>query len=151
MTSLGVDFGVYQNKTTDALLRIYPAASLGFSTFQLQNAGTVKNMGWELAMNAAIVDGSVRWSTTVSMDGNRNEIIDLGDQAVCGTSSVIGSTRTCSGASQVGKAPARGILALRGLGIRWPPGVLTEPSLLRRPAVTNGSGCGSPTAPRVRC
>ncbi len=46
-------------------------------------------------MNAAIVEGrKFRWSSTVSMDANRNKIIDLGPTETCGTSSVDG-TKYC--------------------------------------------------------
>lgn len=88
---LGMDFGVYQNNTHDALLQISLPASRGFNNAQLQNVGEIRNRGWELALNAAIIDASgLRWSSTVAMDGNRNTVLNLGPQQVCGVSSLDG-------------------------------------------------------------
>ncbi len=84
---LGVDFTVYRQKTSNALLSVPLAASQGFNQGQLQNVGKMQNQGWELALNAAIIEsGHFRWSSTVSMDGNRNKILDLGPRAICGVS-----------------------------------------------------------------
>jgi TonB-linked SusC/RagA family outer membrane protein len=84
---LGVDFTYYRQKTTDALLSIPLPASQGFNQGRLQNVGVVLNRGWEVAVNASIVDGRrFRWSSTLSMDGNRNKILDVGDVGTtCGT------------------------------------------------------------------
>jgi TonB-dependent SusC/RagA subfamily outer membrane receptor len=87
---LGVDFTVYRQKTTNALLGVPLPASQGFNQARLTNVGALQNRGWELALNAAILEGGFRWSTTVSMDGNRNKVLDLGPTALCGTSSVDG-------------------------------------------------------------
>lgn len=88
---LGIDFTVYYQDTRDALLEIDLPPSQGFDEARLENVGRVVNRGWELALNAAIIEaGSFRWSSTVAMDGNRNEIKDLGERAACGISPVDG-------------------------------------------------------------
>jgi TonB-dependent starch-binding outer membrane protein SusC len=79
---LGVVFTFYRAKTTDALLGITRPPSEGFSSSRLENVGEILNTGWELTLNFTPVNtADLRWSVDLNLDGNRNEILSLGDQA----------------------------------------------------------------------
>jgi len=120
---LGIDFGVYQNDTRDALLNISLPASRGFNAAQLQNVGKLRNRGWELSLNAAIIDaGKIRWSSTVAMDGNQNRVLELGPQATCGVS------------------PADGLeyCKLGNIRTRYPVGVMFDRVITGDTALTSG-------------
>lgn len=79
---IGVNFTAYRAHTRDALLEIVLPPSVGFQQEQLRNAGEVLNLGWELGINATLLESSsLRWSTTLNLDGNSNEILDLGPTA----------------------------------------------------------------------
>ena len=88
--NVGLDLGLfsdrisitadYYTKTTDDLLlnRAIPGSS-GFTT-SLQNVGSVKNEGVELAVGATIISASnFSWSIDANVSVNRNEVLDLGD------------------------------------------------------------------------
>jgi hypothetical protein len=75
----GVDFTYYNQKTTDAILSRNVAPSTGFAGTQFVNVGEVKNSGFEVAMDALLVDGrDVDWDMTLSLNTNDNEITELG-------------------------------------------------------------------------
>lgn len=88
----GVDVGIlgdlftltadyYNRRTEDLLLEIQLPLETGFR-FAYQNAGTVRNRGFEVALgvNALRGDGnsSVRWSNSLNYSRNRNMVLDLG-------------------------------------------------------------------------
>jgi hypothetical protein len=80
---LGVTFTYYYAKTVDALLGISLPPSEGFSQARLENVGEIKNQGWEVSINATPLNtADLRWSVDLNLDGNSNEILALGDQAV---------------------------------------------------------------------
>jgi len=80
---LGVTFTYYRAKTTDALLGLNRPPSEGFSSSRLENVGEILNTGWEVSVNYTPVNtANLRWSVDLNMDGNQNEILTLGDQAV---------------------------------------------------------------------
>lgn len=80
---LGLTFTYYYAKTVDALLGISLPPSEGFSSSRLENVGEIKNQGWEVSINATPVNTTnMRWSVDLNLDGNSNEILSLGDQAV---------------------------------------------------------------------
>jgi TonB-dependent SusC/RagA subfamily outer membrane receptor len=82
---VGVEFTAYRAITRDALLRVSLPPSMGFSQQQLQNTGEILNTGWELSLNTApVVRRGFRWHTQLNLDGNRNEILSLGPNAVDG-------------------------------------------------------------------
>ena len=69
----------YRAYTTDALLKIPLAPSQGFTNAQLRNVGSILNTGWELKLDAALIEGRrFRWAVGLNMDGNTNTITDLG-------------------------------------------------------------------------
>ncbi len=80
---LGVTFTYYYAKTEDALLGITRPSSEGFPSSRRENVGAIQNSGWEATVNFAPVNtSSLRWSVDLNLDGNKNEILELGDQAV---------------------------------------------------------------------
>lgn len=86
---LSAEFTFYRSLTTDALLPIPLPPSQGFSRSKLQNVGSVRNTGWELKFDAAVIESeSFRWSVGVNMDGNTNVITDLGETAECNAAGI---------------------------------------------------------------
>jgi TonB-dependent SusC/RagA subfamily outer membrane receptor len=82
---LGLGLTYYHRRTNNALLGVPLPPSEGFVQAQLQNIGRLQDKGWELSLNAAIVNGkSLRWSSTVTMSDDHGKILDLGPAAVCG-------------------------------------------------------------------
>jgi hypothetical protein len=86
-TNAGIDLGVFNNrltftadyyyKVTDGLLQgVIPAFSSGF-TYALQNAGKVKNYGFEVQMGATIITGKFNWNLSANYSRNRNEILEI--------------------------------------------------------------------------
>lgn len=75
--SITADF--YNEKTKDLISSISSPASNGFTSY-VENAGEMKNRGFELKVNAAIIrqpkDG-LFWNVTVGAIKNRNEIISV--------------------------------------------------------------------------
>lgn len=82
---IGLEFTAYRAVTRDALLRVSLPPSMGFSRQQLQNTGEILNSGWELSLNTSpVATPRFRWHTQLNLDGNRNEILSLGPNAVDG-------------------------------------------------------------------
>ncbi|HZD06088.1 MAG TPA: TonB-dependent receptor, partial [Longimicrobiales bacterium] len=80
---IGIDATFWNAVTQNALLRINLPPSEGFSSGQLQNVGELLNRGFELSVNAGIIDQSAfRWNTGINYEWNKNEILDLGETAV---------------------------------------------------------------------
>ena len=83
---LSVEFTAFYAKTTDALLDVELPPSLGFGDDQQQNIGTIENRGWEVKLDAALIEGdNFRWSGGLNLDGNSNKIVELGPFAQCTT------------------------------------------------------------------
>lgn len=67
----------YDKRTKDLLLDVQIAGNSGFQT-SLQNVGSVKNSGIELALNTVNFDGEFKWKTSFNITFNKNEVLDLG-------------------------------------------------------------------------
>ncbi len=85
--NIGVDFGigqsiagsiqVYQTNTTDLLLERKLPITSGFDNV-MENIGETRNRGWELSLNARLIDtNDFTWSADLNLFGNKEEIIDL--------------------------------------------------------------------------
>lgn len=86
--NFGLDFGlfdsridgnldIYRMNTKDVLLNRKLIYVIGFPSVT-SNLGEVKNTGFELTLNAQILNqGNVRWSTGFNFSLNRNEIVHL--------------------------------------------------------------------------
>jgi TonB-dependent starch-binding outer membrane protein SusC len=91
--NVGLDVGVlnrvtlvadyYRKKTTDLLLQVNLPFESGFES-ALQNLGALENRGFELGIDARIIDaadrGGVSWRASLSYARNRNKVTDLGGQ-----------------------------------------------------------------------
>jgi TonB-dependent starch-binding outer membrane protein SusC len=87
--NFGIDLGVFDDritgsaeyylKNTDDLLFVVPvAAGLYVSNTVLTNIGSVRNQGFELTLNARVLDGSrggLGWTAGLNAATNRNELI----------------------------------------------------------------------------
>lgn len=76
---VGIDFTYYNTTTKDAILLRQLAPSLGFPGSQFVNAGSIRNQGLEIQVNAL----AVRWQNVnvdlgLNLSTNNNEILDLG-------------------------------------------------------------------------
>lgn len=73
-----VNFDYYRRVTTDLLLRVNLPSTTGFSSV-LTNIGEVENKGVELVLNTRnIVNGNLRWNTSLNVARNTNEVLKLG-------------------------------------------------------------------------
>ncbi len=76
---VGVDFTYYNQKTADAILSRNVAPSTGFSGQQFVNVGEISNKGFEVAVDALVIDGeNVDWDLGINLSTNDNEITKLG-------------------------------------------------------------------------
>ena len=85
----GIDLGLFKNrlivtadyysKTTNNLLmyRSLPNYT-GYSNL-LDNVGSMQNEGYELAISGDIIQGKVNWNSAITVSGNNNKVLDLGE------------------------------------------------------------------------
>ncbi|RAW00218.1 SusC/RagA family TonB-linked outer membrane protein [Pseudochryseolinea flava] len=87
MTNIGLDvnflsnrlnFGLefFNNETRDILLQLPVPATYGLGQ-PFQNAGTVRNRGWEVTVEYLFDTGEVQHSINANISDNLNEVIDL--------------------------------------------------------------------------
>jgi TonB-linked SusC/RagA family outer membrane protein len=69
----------YDKRTKDLLLDVQIPGSSGYLS-ALQNVGSVKNTGIELALNTVNFDGDFKWKTSFNITFNKNEVLDLGGE-----------------------------------------------------------------------
>ena len=68
----------YRKVTQDLLLEVRIPQSTGF-TGRLQNLGEIENKGLELYLTSNNITSPVfNWSSTLTLSGNRNKVLDLG-------------------------------------------------------------------------
>ena len=81
---ISIEATAYYSHTTDALLDVPLPPSLGFPDDRVENVGELENKGWEVKLDATIVEtADLRWSMGINMDGNNNKILNLGPGAEC--------------------------------------------------------------------
>ena len=73
--ALTTDF--YNKKTKDLLLEVAIPGTSGFGT-SLQNIGSVRNRGFEVAINTVNLTGALGWDSQLNLAWNRNEVLSLG-------------------------------------------------------------------------
>lgn len=74
---LGVEFTYAQSNTTNQILNVTTPSALGFSN-QWQNAGTVQNKTFEIALNLPVVSTKdFQWNMRGTWDRNRTYITEL--------------------------------------------------------------------------
>lgn len=77
---LGVDFAWYRTNATRQLINL-PVDNLSGYTNRKINAGNIQNQGFELMINARIMDrpGGFSWDLGANVSRNRNTIVSLAD------------------------------------------------------------------------
>lgn len=76
---INVVFDWYEKNTSNILLRLpMPNIFLGDLDSPYQNAGKVRNRGWELAVNYYDQKGDWTWQAGFSVSGVKNEILEMG-------------------------------------------------------------------------
>jgi hypothetical protein len=76
---LFAEFTYYRQRTEDALFPVTPIPSLGFFQTQLENVGTLRNDGIELAVQGNLVGGrSFGWDAGFYVHTNHSELTDHG-------------------------------------------------------------------------
>ena len=74
---LGVELTFARSTTEDQILNVPTPASFGFGN-QWQNAGTLQNTTWELALNLPVITrADLQWSMRASWDRTRTYITEL--------------------------------------------------------------------------
>jgi hypothetical protein len=88
------------------LLAVNLPYEAGFAT-ALQNAGSVRNNGYELGLTLTLLDNksknSLGWTTTVNYSHNKNEVLDLGGVTQIFASSVNSDLKLLGSLIQVGQ------------------------------------------------
>ncbi|HEV7389565.1 MAG TPA: SusC/RagA family TonB-linked outer membrane protein [Gemmatimonadaceae bacterium] len=76
---VGVEVTHYNKRTDDLLIAVPLPPSLGLTTTQFQNLGSVSNKGWEFVMNARVLDSRrVGLDFLMTSSTNNNNLITLG-------------------------------------------------------------------------
>ncbi|MCH5599684.1 TonB-dependent receptor [Niabella ginsengisoli] len=90
----GFDIAAYMGNTKDQILQSIIDRSSGYSG-EIINAGTVRNVGLEVAMNGTPVKakkaGGFKWDINVTYSTNKNKIIDIPDSSVVLRTGAVGS------------------------------------------------------------
>ncbi len=77
---LGLTIDLYQSRTDDLLLNL-PISSLTGFTSLLQNVGSVRNRGFEFAINTVnVTTNNFQWNTNFNFSMNRGQALDLGGE-----------------------------------------------------------------------
>jgi TonB-linked SusC/RagA family outer membrane protein len=80
---LSLDYTVYNQRTTDAILTRPVAPSSGFSGSTFVNAGEIQNWGQELQVRAQVLSRPrLGWQVAGAVANNRNEVISLGGDEI---------------------------------------------------------------------
>lgn len=78
--NLDFELGYYKKRTKDLLLEVAVPSFTG-STQRLENLGSIENSGMELNVGATIMSkNDFRWTSSMSISGNRSKVIDIGDR-----------------------------------------------------------------------
>lgn len=88
-----IDYTYYKKNTTDALISIPIASSLGAPVTALSiNLGSTQNSGHELQATAVLIDSKkVNWEVTGSFSHNDNKWVELGIDPATGNERIIGA------------------------------------------------------------
>lgn len=104
---ISVVFDWYNKETSDILLQLpMPGIFLGSLSAPYQNAGKVRNRGWEFAGNYQNRKGDWQWQVGFSLAGVSNKIVDMNGQE-----SISGSTINREG------YPIGSYYALKAIGL----------------------------------
>ena len=74
-----IDFSYFNKSTSDALIARVLAPSLGVSATRFENLGSVSNSGFELTVNARILNTrALAWDVTLAGSTIKNRLVSLG-------------------------------------------------------------------------
>jgi TonB-linked SusC/RagA family outer membrane protein len=74
---IGVDFTLYKDISTNQFLSLAAPSGSGYTSYYV-NAGRIENKGFELTVDAQVVNGnSFKWKTAVNVSQNKNLIAEL--------------------------------------------------------------------------
>jgi hypothetical protein len=77
---LGLQVTHYNKRTDDLLIAVPLAPTLGLTTTQFKNLGSVSNKGWEFVGNARVVDlDPVQFNVNLAASTNDNKLLTLGE------------------------------------------------------------------------
>lgn len=80
---LGVDFTYFHQTTVDALVPIVYPVSNGFRDRQLENVGTLRNTGFEVAIDAGLVrTAALDWRARFNLSNVKGKAVDLGGEVL---------------------------------------------------------------------
>lgn len=69
-------FDYYRKVTSDLLNKVQLPASMGYSDV-LQNVGKVENKGFEVSVDASLLEGPLQWNITANLSRSRNKVLKL--------------------------------------------------------------------------
>jgi TonB-dependent starch-binding outer membrane protein SusC len=86
--NIGLDYGFLNNRvvgsieyyskdTDDLIFRVPVAAGTFLSNFVTTNIGSMRNQGFEVELNAQVLEGRVRWNAGFTAATNRNELLTI--------------------------------------------------------------------------
>ncbi|HJP86985.1 MAG TPA: SusC/RagA family TonB-linked outer membrane protein [Gemmatimonadaceae bacterium] len=77
---VGLQVTHYNKRTDDLLIAVPLAPTLGLTTTQFKNLGSVSNKGWEFVANARVVDlEPVQFNVNLAASTNDNKLLTLGE------------------------------------------------------------------------
>src|SRR5690606_9444315 len=74
--NLDVNFDYYQRETSGILLKLEVPATVGLQP-PYQNAGVVRNTGWDFLLNYRNTIGSFNYTVGANLSNVKNEVVDL--------------------------------------------------------------------------
>jgi TonB-dependent starch-binding outer membrane protein SusC len=86
--NIGLDYGFMNNRvvgsldyyikdTDDLIFRVPVAAGTFLSNFVTTNIGSMRNQGFEVGLNAQVLQGRLRWNTGFTAATNSNELLSI--------------------------------------------------------------------------
>jgi TonB-dependent starch-binding outer membrane protein SusC len=86
-----VTFDYYRKETSDLLNKVQLPSSMGYREV-LRNVGKVENKGFEIGIDANILNGPVQWNVSANISRSRNKVLKLyGGQDILGSSLYTGN------------------------------------------------------------
>jgi TonB-dependent SusC/RagA subfamily outer membrane receptor len=77
---VGIQLTHYNKRTDDLLIAVPLAPTLGLTTTQFKNLGSVSNKGWEFDANARVVDlDRIQFNLNLAASTNDNKLLTLGE------------------------------------------------------------------------
>ncbi|MBO9562963.1 MAG: TonB-dependent receptor [Niastella sp.] len=86
-----VTFDYYRKETSDLLNKVQLPSSMGYREV-LRNVGKVENKGFEIGVDANVLNGPVQWNVSANFTRSRNKVLKLyGGQDILGSSIYTGN------------------------------------------------------------